>query len=174
MKDFFRSNKGKLTIALFEFLVITLIVVGVLLFMTDIGLAEDCWVMCDPESYVCIREKPKKTSDGFGGSILGTKLETDGKEKNGYIHVINVPAEETEGWISAQHIVYDEPVRMNQKAIVVSNGRLAARKGIGGKVKTWLKPMTEVTITIYSSEWCLTNYGYVMTDYLEWVGDYGW
>lgn len=174
MKDFLHSDACKLILVLFEFILILLFVIGALSIMMETGLAEDCWVMCDPESYVCIREKPKKTSEGFGGSILGTKLETDGKEKNGYIHVINVPAEETEGWISAQHIVYDEPVQMNQKAIVVSNGRLAARKGIGGKVKTWLKPMTEVTITIYSSEWCLTNFGYVMTDYLEWVGDYGW
>jgi len=174
MKNFLRSNKGKFTVIVFEFLLISLIAIGTLWFLMEVGLAEDCWVMCDPESYVCIREQPRKSSEGFGGATCGSLMETDGKQKNNYIHVIDVPAEETEGWISTQYIVYDEPVRMNQKALVVSNGKLAARKGINGKVKTWLQPMTEVTILIYSNEWCITNYGYVMTEFLEWVGDYGW
>lgn len=162
----------KLILAFFEFAAILLIVLGILYIAMDTGMAESqyCWVMCSPDSYVCVREKPRKTSDGFGGATLGTRLETDGKTKNGFLHVINVPAEETEGWVSLQHVVYDEPVQMKQAALVVSNGKLAARKGINGKVKTWLQPMTEVTILIYSKEWCLTNYGYCMTEFLEWVG----
>jgi hypothetical protein len=181
MKKFFHSEAWAwIRIVLGLTLLITAILMTYTV-MVDVGFAEeedpyaDCtpiWVLCRDDTYVCVREKPRKTSDAFGGAINLAMLKTDGKEKNGFLHVVDVAAEASTGWISKQYIVYDPPEKMSQKALVVSNGRLAARKGVNGKVRKWLKPMTEVTILYWSSEWCLTNYGYVQTEYLEWIGDY--
>ena len=181
MKKFFQSEVWGWIKVVIELALIAGIILACITVFRDFALGEeedpyaDCtpvWVMCSETSYVCVREKPRKTSDAFGGAINGIMLKTDGKEKNGFLHVVDVAAEASEGWISKQYIVYYEPVEMKQKAQVVSYGRLAARKGINGKVRKWLKPMTEVTILCYSEDWCLTNYGYIQTEYLEWIGDY--
>ena len=181
MKKFFQSEAWAWIKIVIELALIALFILVVCGFLHDVGLAEeedpyaDCtkvWVMCSDTSYVCVREKPRKTSDAFGGAINGIMLKTDGKERNGYLHVVDVAAEASTGWISKKYIVYDEPIEMHQTALVVSNGKLAARRGINGKVRKWLKPMTEVTILCWSKEWCLTNYGYVQSEFLEWVGDY--
>ena len=181
MKKFFQSEAWLWIKAALELILVAAILIVVFTFLRNAGLAEeedpyaDCtkiWVLCRDDTYVCVREKPRKTSDAFGGALNCSMLKTDGKEKNGFLHVVDVAAEASTGWISKQYIVYDPPEKMSQKALVVSNGRLAARKGINGKIRKWLKPMTEVTIQYWSSEWCLTNYGYVQTEYLEWIGDY--
>lgn len=163
-----KKNAGIVCIKL---LLILAIMVCALLLLQDTGLAEedteDVWILCSSDSFVCVREAPRKTSYAFGGATCGTRLQTDGKVKNKYIHVVNVPAEETSGWISLQYIVHSEPIRIDQGATVVSNGRLAARKGINGKVQYWLEPMSQVTILWWTDEWCLTNKGYVATEFLE-------
>ena len=155
-------------------LILILIIILMMLFI-DACHAEDdtesVWVMCSYESFVCVREKPKKSSYAFGGATCGTQLQTDGKQKGDFLHVVNVPAEESEGWISLQYIVHSEPIRIDQGATVVSNGRLAARKGINGKVQYWLEPMSQVTIFWWTDEWCLTNKGYIATEFLELDGE---
>lgn len=180
MKKFFDSELWKWITCLLEIGFIALLIIMFIFALKEIGLAEeedpyaDCttvWAMCRDDSSVCIREKPKRTSYDFGAAYAGCAMKTDGKIKNGFLHVVDVPAEQSTGWVSTQYIVYEEPVPMNQKALVVSNGRLAARKGIGGKIRKWLKPMTEVTILYWTSTWCLTNYGYVQTGFLEWIGE---
>ena len=176
MRKFFESNCGKLLVGSIEFLIILGLIIGIMLTLEEVGLAEgteSVWVLCDPDSYVCIREAPRKSSFAVGGATCGSRLETDGKTKAGYLHLVNVPAEDCEGWISAQFIVYDEPYPMDRTATVVSNGKLAVRKGIGGKVKKWLKPMEDsVRIRWWSEEWCLTTVGYVQTEFLELDGEY--
>lgn len=176
MRKFFESNCGKLLVGFIEFLILLGLIIGILLTLEKVGLAEgeqSVWVLCDPDSYVCIREAPRKSAFAVGGATCGTRLETDGKAKGSYIHLVNVPAEDCEGWISAQFIVYDEPYPMDRTATVVSNGKLAVRKGINGKVKKWLKPMEDsVRIRWWSDEWCLTTAGYVQTEFLELDGEY--
>ena len=184
MKRFFETEIWAWIKVVLEIALIGAIILAIFMVVKDFGLAHaeeeedpyaDCtkiWVLCRDDTYVCVREKPRKTSDAFGGALNCSMLKTDGKEKNGFLHVVDVAAEASTGWISKQYIVYDPPEKMSQKALVVSNGRLAARKGINGKIRKWLKPMTEVTILYHTEEWCLTNYGYVQTEFLEWIGDY--
>lgn len=176
MDGFFKSEALAWIWCGIKFLMIVLIIAGIVWVLTDVGLAdgtESVWVLCDPDSYVCIREAPRKSAFAVGGATCGTRLETDGKQKGSYIHLVNVPAEDCEGWISTQFIVYDEPYPMDRTATVVSNGKLAVRKGIGGKVKKWLKPMEDsVRIRWWSEEWCLTTAGYVQTEFLELDGEY--
>ena len=175
MKNFFNSMLWKLAWRIVLFLLIISAIVCILAVFQDVGLAEsdteDVWVLCTYESFVNIRENPRKSSFAFGGVTCGTRLKTDGEEKGDYLHVVDVPAEESEGWISKQFIVHSEPVRMTQPATVVSNGRLAARKGIGGKVQYWMNPMDTLTIFWWTDEWCLTNKGYVQTEFLELDGE---
>ena len=165
--------KKQLVIIFVKFVAILLIIVGTMLLLQDIGLAEEqsVWILCDPDSFVCMREAPKKTAFATGGITCGSQLTADGKRKNSYIHVVDVPAEDDNGWISEQYIVYDEPKPLYQSATVVSNGKLAARKGVNGKVKKWLKPMDQLTVYWWSDEWCLTNLGYVQSMYLELDGE---
>lgn len=167
--------KRNVIIACIEFILFVFIVVFVMLVVQEFGFAEeattDIWVLCDPNSYVCVREAPRKTAYAFGGITCGTRMETDGKTKGNYIHVVNVHAEDDTGWICSQYIVYDEPEPIYRGATVVSIGRLAARKGVGGKVKKWLQPMDELKVYWWSEQWCLTNYGYVQSAYLELDGE---
>lgn len=163
--------KTKIAVVVIELIILTVLITFCIMLMQEAGLAEDVWVLCDPNSFVCVREAPRKTAYAVGGITCGTLLETDGKEKGNFIHVINIHAEDDKGWISKQYIVYSEPKPLYQSATVVSNGRLAARKGVGGKVRKWLQPMDALTIYWWSDEWCLTNYGYVQTAYLELDGE---
>lgn len=162
----------------FEILLIAGVIVALVFFLKDIGLAEDdysdceeVYVLCSKSGYVTLRSAPRKSGIPFGGASCGAKLKTDGKKKNGFIHIVDVAAEESSGWISEEYIVYDEPELLEQNAFVVSIGRLAARQSVGGKVRRWLKPMTELFIIYRTEEWCLTNYGYVQTQFLELEGE---
>jgi len=162
-------NRGRT----FIWIQIGLIIIIAVALLLDSATAEEetVWVLCDPESYVCIRNFPKKSANAFGGTTCGRTLKSDGKEKNGFIHVVDLAAEEDNGWISAMYIVHEAPVIVRQPAIVVSNGRLAARNGVNGKVKKWLKPMEHLTVLCWTSEWCLTNYGYVRSEFLDFEGE---
>lgn len=151
---------------------LTLIAVLTALRISKAGAEETtCYVFCDPDSFVTIRSEPKRKSVEVGGATFGSELKTDGKIRDGYLHVYDLAAEEDEGWISTGYVVYDPPKVTSYKALVVSNGKLTVRKSIGGKMKKMLRPMTEVKVFCESDEWCLTNYGYVMTEYLETVGE---
>ena len=172
---FFKSERWKWIRCAILFLILVSAAIVIMSFLYETGLAEEdttnIWVLCDPNSFVCVREAPRKTAYAVGGITCGTQMETDGKTKGNYIHVVNVHAEDDTGWISNQHIVYDEPEPVYRNATVVSIGRLAARKGVGGKVKKWLQPMDELKVYWWSSQWCLTNYGYVQSAYLELDGE---
>lgn len=151
---------------------LTLITVLTVLRISKAGAeGTTCYVFCDPDSFVTIRSEPKRKSVEVGGATFGSELKTDGKIRDGYLHVYELAAEEDDGWISTGYVVYDPPKVTSYKALVVSNGRLTARKSIGGKMKKMLRPMTEVKVFCESDEWCLTNYGYVMTEFLELVGE---
>ena len=123
------------------------------------------WIMCQPGSEVLLREYPKKTAAVTGALICGDRVRTDDVECNGYLHIIGV-GESGEAWISLRYIVYQEPREVNQKMYVWSKGRVASRKWINGKRKAWLKANTEVTVYWYDTEWCITDKGYIYTDYL--------
>lgn len=154
-------------------LLILLAALCVLSFALDIAYAEEetVWILCNPESYVCIRSAPKKSAEAFGGTTCGRALKTDGKQKNGFVHVVDLASEEESGWVSAMYVVHEAPEQAERKALVVSNGRLAARSGIDGKIVKWLKPMSEVTVLCWTGEWCLTDRGYVQSEYLEFEGE---
>ena len=126
-----------------------------------------CWVLCQPDSYVNVRAKPSKKAEVIGYMDVGMKLKTDGKTKHGYLHVIDMSLEQTDGWIHTGYIVYSEPKELNTTAKIVSYGRVKARKCVDGARRCWLQSGSTLTVYWMCGEWGVTSKGFVMRDYLE-------
>ena len=139
--------------------------------LPKIGLADsettEAYVLC--ADYVNIRPFPNRKGEALGRFETGDVLHLDGKKKNGYLHCVGTNLE-ADGWIFSGYVVYDRPERIDRDATIVSKGRLAARKYVGGKRTRWLKPLATVRVYSWSDEWCVTNCGYVQTKYLELEG----
>lgn len=156
------------------FILIAILITGIIICLKDIGLAEEyeeAYVLCMPDGYVNVRERPNKKGDPIGYLYVGDKVYLDGKKRNGFLHCVNLTYEVQDGWVYKGYIVYDEPVLTNWTATIVSKGRLAARKCIDGKRTKWLKPMATVKVYYWTDEWCITNCGYVKSMYLEMDGE---
>lgn len=166
-----RKERKAWIITIIEGLIVTALFVTVLVTMMDIGLAEpiteQVWVLCDPDSYVTLRSGPGKSKADFGGVQCGAELWTDGKTKNGYLHVMEIPAEESEGWIVCRNIVYDRPHEVNAEMEIEAEGRVACRKWIDGKVKGWAYSGDVVTVYWMSASWAVTNRGYIRSKFLS-------
>ena len=158
-----RNIKILITVCIFG-----LIVIWFIWFLQGIGLAEDqeVWVLCQPQSYVSLRCGAGKTKGYIGGASCGSKMLTDGKIKNGFLHVYDLHAEDSSGWISIRYIVYDEPIELMEQMKIVSDGRVAARSWINGKIIKWLKNDDVITVYWASDEWSITNKGYIKSEFI--------
>lgn len=138
----------------------------ILVMTAQICVADEYYVLCKPGSEVNVRDFPNMKSPVFGCCFFGDKVETDGKERNGFVHIINLQMEATHGWIYKGLLVKDEPVASEGKAQVFNAGRVACRKYVNGKIKRWAYDGDEVEVYAISQEWCVTNYGYIRTEFL--------
>ena len=134
--------------------------------ITANSLADEYYVLCSPRSEVNVRLHPKK-SEIIACVVFGKKVESNRKRQNGYIHVEGLAAETTSGWIYSGYLIDDEPVQCDLKARIVSNGRVACRKCVAGKVIRWLQNGSEVEIYAVSEEWCVTDKGYIKREFIE-------
>ena len=94
-------------------------------------------------------------------------METDWKMKDGWLHCVNLPLEMTEGWICAGYMVKDKPEAVNAVCSVMGDGRVALRKEVDGERRAWVKPGKSLKVLWRSSEWSLTNSGYIRSEFLE-------
>ena len=126
------------------------------------------YIICKPGGEINIRERPKVRSPIVGCLCFGDKVISDGIEANGFIHVIDLAAEVWDGWIYKGLLVEDRPVQTEGKAQVFNAGKVACRKyaSTDSKVKKWLKDGKEVEIYAISEKWCVTEYGYIKTEFL--------
>lgn len=129
-------------------------------------IQEEVWVLCMPDSEVNVREKPKKTGEIFGGAMCGACMWTDNVKKNGYLHVLDLAAESDTGWISARYVVYDEPVEVNAVMEIRSDGRVACRRWINGKINSWIMNGDRLTVYWMSPSWAVTSRGYIRSEFL--------
>lgn len=127
--------------------------------------AEDGWIMCQPDSYVNIRESPGEAGRVVGYLELGDAIQTD-KHHNGYAHVTGLSTEGGEGWVASGYIVADAPQIETVAAWVDSDGRVACRRAIGGNRRKWLRPGDTLTLYASSAEWSMTSEGFVQTKYI--------
>jgi len=137
-----------------------------LLMGTAMAEGDNCWVVCQPEDYINIRKSPSRRSEITGWSVSGMGFETDWVERNGFMHIVGV-TEYGDGWISSAYLVYDEPVGINDEAKVIGNARVACRRSIDGKRRCWLKPGSTVTVYWWSTEWAVTDKGFIRSEYLD-------
>lgn len=179
MKRFRDTELWKYLRTAIEILLIAAVIYGAVQLYLSLGLSEAQaddydditvgYVLCD--DYVNVRQFPNRKGEPLGRYETGTKVYLDGKQKNGFLHIIDTGLELCEGWINKGYIVYDEPINVNQSATIISKGRLAARNCVSGKRTRWLKPMASVKVYYWSDEWCVTNCGYVQSQYLELEGE---
>ena len=174
-----RDSVGwKIFITLLQVIGIGIAVAAVLTLTGALNLAkaeteemyEERYVICMPSDRVNIRPFPnRKETEGWleaGDAVL-----IDGRKKNGFMHCVGLSNESGEGWVPKGYLVEDDPEYVNCKATIVSKGRLAARKNVGGQRTRWLKPMASVKVYYMTEEWSVTNCGYVKTEFLELEGE---
>ena len=129
------------------------------------GSEDVYFIICNPNSYVCVRNSPKKGNNETGRFDCGDYVRSDGVKKNGYLHITEVM--EGDGWIYAGNVVEDQPVIEKQKMRVNSNSNVICRRSVNGKKVGILTNGDVVTVYARSEKWAVTDKGYIMTEYLE-------
>ena len=125
--------------------------------------AEPIYILCQPDSFVNVRQFPKKGSEVVGRVELGWELESDGQKKNGFVHVEGF---EGGGWINAGFVT-SEPVQVQTiETEIVSNGRVACRRSIKGTRREWLINGQKTVIFAVAGDWSITNKGFIQTRFL--------
>ena len=178
MRRFRDTEAWKLIRTALEILLIAAIIYGIVQAYTALGFADakadafgdvtEAYVLC--VDYVNVRPFPNRKGEPLGRFESGWKIFLDGKRKNGFLHIIDTGLE-SDGWIYAGYVVYDEPIYVYQNATIVSKARLRARKCVNGRRSRWLKPQATLKVYWWSDEWCVTDCGYVKTKYLELEGE---
>ena len=166
----------KWIITLIEILVIVAIIYGFVVGVQSIGFSESIYakgyIICQPGDYVNVRWSPKVANNKCGRLDAGDEILLDGETKNGFALVADSNFESSDAWVYTGYIVFDKPVKRDgQKAVVSSNYRLAARQNCTGELRKWLYNGDEVQVFWWSEEWCVTNYGFVKSEYLDWIGE---
>ena len=133
-----------------------------------VSVAEDeYFIICNPKTYICVRRTPKKGAEETGRLDFGDSVFTDGKKKNGYLHVVDI-TEDGEGWVFAGNVISDKPEKLeNARANVAATGRVMSYRWVNGKKNGWVNVGTQVVVLAWSEEWAVTNKGYIRTQYLE-------
>ncbi len=145
----------KVLATILSFLLAVLLICG--------AAAESVFVLCQPDSFVYVREFPKKGAPEAGRVELGWELETDGIRKNGYVHVLDF---EGDAWINAGFVT-DTPVEIRTiETEINSKGRVACRRSIKGTRRKWLLNGQKVVIFAFCDDWAITNQGFVQMRYL--------
>lgn len=147
--------------------VITIIVLFAVILAAFSAALADSWVfiLCDPKTPVNVRRSPKMGTKITGQLDFGDNVETDGEERNGFLHVYAGDA--GEGWICSGYVVEDKPERVKARACIAATGRVKSYSRIGGKKRNWLDVGDEVKVYALSDEWAFTSKGYIRTKYLE-------
>lgn len=140
-----------------------LIILLCLLLVCSAALADTVYVLCQPNSFVYVREFPKKGAEVAGRVELGWELETDGIRKNGFLLVYGF---EGEAWINAGFVTEYPVTVFKAKTHIHSKGRVACRRSINGTRRQWLKNGSEVVIYAFADDWAITDKGFIQTQYL--------
>jgi len=127
------------------------------------------------DSRVNVREQPS-TKAHIGGYLeFGWDVQVSGevKDKSGTTwYRIDGMTEAGTGYVCSNYLITSKPEKVNLEATVRASGRVATYKRVDGKRKGWAKAGSKLTISVYSDDWCLTNKGYIRTEYLH--ASWGW
>ena len=148
---------------------LAVIVVLTALFACFTAFADEykVFILCNPKTPVIVRETPKKGAKETGRLDFGDDVWTDGRKKNGYLHVIGI-TEAGEGWVFAGNTVKDRPEQLTgARANIAATGRVMSYRWVNGKKNGWLQICDEVKVYAISEEWAVTNKGYIRMKFLE-------
>lgn len=143
-----------------------IIIFLVCLFLVFPAAADPVYILCQPDSFVNVREFPKKTGNVCGRLELGQEVETDGVKKNGYLHIIGTGFEGIDTWVHAGFVTFYPVSVLTMQTEIVSKGRVACRRSIKGTRRKWLKNGTKTVIFAFADDWAITNQGFIQTRFL--------
>lgn len=141
-----------------------LIVFLCLLMAVTTAWADTVYVLCQPDSFVYVREFPKKGAQEAGFVCLGDELETDGVKRNGYLLVYG--SFEGDAWINLGFVTEYPVTVFTLNTEIISKGRVACRRSINGTRRKWLKNGSQVVIYAFAQDWSITDKGFIQTQYL--------
>ena len=126
------------------------------------------YVICS-DSYVNVRERPStKAKIGgrldFGDEVQVSELVEDRSGTEWYR--VEAVTEQGCGYVCANYLTTAKPERVDKTATVSASGRVAVYRRVNGSRKTWVKSGAQVRIRIQSDAWCLTDKGWIRTEYL--------
>lgn len=125
------------------------------------------WILCQPGDYVNVRATPSTNAEQIGYLDPADEITINVNAKNGFFP-IESPLFEREGYVSCRYVSTEEPEWFNgQTYTIVSNARVMARRWIEGPRVSWLVNGTDVQVFWYTPTWCVTNRGFIKTEYLE-------
>ena len=152
-------------------LLILLVMVMAVVSMTATAESElsEVWVLCQPDSFVNVRMHPRKDSESIGRLELGDMGYTDGKSKNGFLHIM-YPGLECDGWISKGFISRTTVFVEKIHAKIASRGKVRCRRSVNGTRRKWLKNGSEIIVFGYGDDWAVTDYGFIQVKFLTWEG----
>ena len=142
-----------------------LIIMLIALAAISTAVAEQGWILCQPDSFVYIRQSPGKGREPAGYLMLGDKVVT-GAHRNGYTYVTGLSTESGDGWVASGYIVTDQPQIETVRAWIDSQGRVACRRAIGGDRRKWLRDGDQITLYASSAQWSITSEGFIQTEYI--------
>ncbi len=176
MKGFFDTEAWKwikLVLEIAAMVLFAIAFIAVYDFVMSPAHAEDntAYAICVKDDVVNVRATPKTRGEWIGYLNPGDEVHLDGRKRNGFVHCVDMNTESGEGWVFAGYLVSDCPELVDCDAVIVSNGRLAARKYVNGDRLKWLKPNVSLHVYYMAGDWCSTNCGYVQTKYLEMEDD---
>ena len=155
---------GKIMIA-----VVGAVAIVVLLFCYA-AYGEDAWIICQPDSFVYIRERPSFHAKVVASPEAGDKVETTGRRSGDWISV-SYFCEAGGGWVYAAYLTDTEPeLYPDGIAAETDRGKVRARKYANGPVRKMLEKGTRVLVYAVSCDWAVTNLGYISTQCLLFDG----
>ena len=127
-----------------------------------------CWIMMKPDDWVILRMYASKKAREVGRLEAGDSFTTDGKTKNGFLHVLD--RGECDCWVYAGYVVFEEPTEIMEQYIVCSNSRVACRRWMDGELVArhpWAINGSEMTVYYIADDCACTSRGYIKAEYLE-------
>ena len=148
------------------------IISGAMFLAVSGTMAEDhnivAYIICQPGDWVNARKAPSTRSESVARLETGDSFELDGRSKNGFMYAPVLACEYGEAWIYSGYIVTEQPQNACGKLYrITSNGRVACRRYIEGPRRCWVVDGSEVKVWGYTSEWAVTNKGFIQSRYIE-------
>ena len=127
------------------------------------------YVMCMPKSFVNVREFPKKKAKEVGRLECGDEVLTLNEKRGKFVKIYGPTFECGTCWVHRGYLTEEKPeIFEDGKTFAIrAKGRVAVRRYIRGARRVWIRPGKTVKVYAMTSEWVLTNRGYIQREFVE-------